>query len=90
MSTQNSLTHLREIIGVFGHALIIGGDSGPSYRAAYEKELGDLGVLWNMEPSTIQLPKDWQNARLECSNKPWREIPAALALKFKSWSMLST
>ena len=34
MSTQNSLQHLKEIMGVFGRALSVGGDSGPSYRAA--------------------------------------------------------
>ena len=45
MSTDNSLTHLREIMGVFGRALSIGGDSGPSYRAAYERELGELGIF---------------------------------------------
>ena len=44
MSTQNSI-HLKEIMGVFGRALSIGGDSGPSYRAAYEMELGDMGVF---------------------------------------------
>ena len=54
MSTQNSLKHLREIMGVFGHALSIGGDSGPSYRAAYEEELGDMGVF--VEHGGIQHP----------------------------------
>ena len=32
-------------MGVFRRALSIGGDSGPSYRAAYEQELGDIGVF---------------------------------------------
>ena len=45
MSTENSLTHLREIFGVFGRPLSIGGDSGPSFRATYERELGELGVF---------------------------------------------
>ena len=45
MSTQNSLQHLKEIMGVLRHALSIGGDSGPSYRAAYEQELGGIGVF---------------------------------------------
>ena len=37
MSTQNSILHLKEIMGVFGRALIMVGDSGPSYRAPYEQ-----------------------------------------------------
>ena len=45
MSTQNSLLHLKEIMGGFGRALSVGGDSGPSYRAAYEEELGAMGVF---------------------------------------------
>ena len=45
MSTQNSLLHLKEIMGIFGRALSIVGDSGPSYRAAYEEELGVIGVF---------------------------------------------
>ena len=45
MSTDNSLQHLKEIMGVFGRALSVGGDSGPSYRAAYEEGLSELGVF---------------------------------------------
>ena len=30
MSTGNSVNHLKEIMGVFGRALSIGGDSSPS------------------------------------------------------------
>ena len=45
MSTQNSLKHLQEIMRVYGRALSVGGDSGPSYRATWEEELGALGIF---------------------------------------------
>ena len=45
MSTQNSLKHLKEIMGVFGRALSVGCNGGPSYRAQWEEELGALGLF---------------------------------------------
>ena len=45
MSTDKSISHLREMMGMFGRALSIGGESGPSYRATYERELGDMGTF---------------------------------------------
>merc|ERR1712112_421931 len=51
MSSENSLQHLKEIMGVFGRALSVGGDSGPYYRAAYEEGLNELGVLSSMVAS---------------------------------------
>ena len=45
MSTDNSISHLREIMGTYGRALSIGGDGGPSYRAQYERELGIIGTF---------------------------------------------
>ena len=57
MSTDNSVAHLKEIMGIFGRTLSIGGDSGPSYRAAYKRELGDMVYLWNMVASTTLHPR---------------------------------
>ena len=45
MSTDNSISHLHHIMGIFGRALSIGSDGGPSYRAAYERELGIIGTF---------------------------------------------
>ena len=44
-TTSNSISHLTEIMDVFGRALSVGGDGGPSYRAEYEEELGSMGVF---------------------------------------------
>ena len=43
--SDNSISHIGEIMGVFGRALSVGGDGGPSYRGAWEDELGALGVF---------------------------------------------
>ena len=45
MTSDNSVSHLSEIMGVFGRALSVGGDSGPSYRGQWEDELGALGIF---------------------------------------------
>ena len=50
MSTENSIAHLREIMGEYGRALSVGGDGGPSYRAEYERELGVTGTC---QPRTL-------------------------------------
>ena len=44
-TTANSISHLREVMDVFGRALSVGGDGGPAYRAEYEEELGTQGVF---------------------------------------------
>ena len=55
MTVDNSVLHLRELMGVFGRALAVGGDSGPSYRALWEEELSLLGVF--VEHGAIHHPQ---------------------------------
>ena len=55
MSTENSVLHLEEIMGVWGRALSVGGDGGPSYRAQWEDELTGRGIF--VEHGGIQHPQ---------------------------------
>ena len=55
MTTSNSTSHLNEIMGVFGRALSVGGDGGPSYRGEWEDELGAMGVF--VEHGAIHHPE---------------------------------
>ena len=45
MTTDNSISHIEEVMGVFGRALSVGGDGGPSYRSQWEEELGARGIF---------------------------------------------
>ena len=45
MSKENSISNLVEVMGVWGRALSVGGDGGPSYRAQWEEEHGERGIF---------------------------------------------
>ena len=59
MSTDNSVDHLKEIMGVFGRALSIGGGGtlDPATELLMRGSLGRWGYLWNMGASTTLHPR---------------------------------